>query len=223
MSSRWLEGIGAITFDVGGTLIEPFPSVGHVYARVAEENGIAGLDPDALNHRFYERWQRQATTFPFTKPAWAALVAEALRDLGAAANSPALFEAIWQAFLQPGAWRIFDDVIPCLRAVKARGIRCAVISNWDERLVPTLQNLGLAGEFEFILASAEVGHAKPAPEIFELARRRLGLPAASILHVGDGRREDRDGAIAAGWRGVWLDRGAGPSEGAIRRLTDLLD
>ena len=221
MNSPWLSGIRAVTFDVGGTLIEPHPSVGHVYAATAAAAGFGPWDPQELNRRFYAEWQRQIAKFDFAKASWARLVTEALSDLGPAAHSPVLFEAIWQAFQQPAAWRIFPDVAPCLRAVKARGIRCAVISNWDERLVPTLRNLGLAGEFELILGSFDVGSAKPAPEIFQRAGRMLGLPAHEILHVGDGRREDRDGAAAVGMRGVWLDRTAGP-DGGIARLTDLL-
>lgn len=222
MNRRWLSGIRAITFDVGGTLIEPHPSVGHVYAATAAAEGFGPWDPQELNRRFYSAWQRHVTIFDFTKASWARLVAEALSDLGPAVHSSALFEAIWRAFQQSSAWRIFPDVAPCLEGVKARGIRCAVISNWDERLIPTLRNLGLADSFEFVLASVEVGWAKPAPEIFRRAQQTLRLPAHEILHVGDGRREDRDGAATAGMRGVWLDRVGSSNEGGIARLTDLL-
>jgi putative hydrolase of the HAD superfamily len=222
MSPPWLDGIRAVTFDVGGTLIDPWPSVGHVYAATAAARGFGELDPRLLNARFYGVWQRQGATFDFSKSAWARLVVEALAELGPAAHSPELFQAIWDGFTQASAWRLFDDVGPCLRALKARGIRCAIISNWDERLTPTLRNLGLAAEFEFILASVEVGFAKPAPEIFTAAQQRLGLPAHEILHVGDGRREDRDGATASGFRGVWLDRSGASGEGCISQLTELL-
>jgi phosphoglycolate phosphatase-like HAD superfamily hydrolase len=44
--------IQAVTFDVGGTLIDPWPSVGHVYAAVAAEHGLTGVDPESLNVRF---------------------------------------------------------------------------------------------------------------------------------------------------------------------------
>lgn len=222
MSAGWLEGIRAVTFDVGGTLIEPWPSVGHVYAATALAGGFGELEPAKLNQRFYGAWQRHVTTFDFTKAAWAGLVVESLADLGPKARSPELFEAIWTRFTWASAWRVFEDVAPCLTALKTRGLRCGVISNWDERLTPTLCNLGLAKEFEFTLASAEVGFAKPAREIFGRAQRAFGLTAREILHVGDGRREDRDGANAAGFRGVWLDRAGVPESEGIARLTDLL-
>lgn len=222
MKTGWLDGIRAVSFDVGGTLIEPWPSVGHVYAATAAMGGYGALDPLGLNLRFYSAWKRHGALFDFTKDSWRLLVREALADLGEEANSPELFEAIWIAFAQAGAWRIFDDVRPCLAAIKARGLRCCVVSNWDERLIPTLRNLGLAQEFECIFASAEAGFTKPERGIFEAAQQALGLPAEEILHVGDARREDREGANGAGFRGVWLDRSGREAEADVHLLTDLL-
>jgi hypothetical protein len=39
-ATQALSGIRAVTFDVGGTLIEPWPSVGRVYAEVAARHGV---------------------------------------------------------------------------------------------------------------------------------------------------------------------------------------
>jgi len=222
MKAGWLDGIRAVSFDVGGTLIEPWPSVGHVYAAAAAQGGFGALDPLGLNLRFYATWKRHSARFDFTKDSWKKLVCEALVDLGDAATSPELFEAIWVAFMQSGAWRVFEDVHPCLTGLRERGLRFCVVSNWDERLVPTLRNLGLERQFECIVASAVLGVAKPSPGIFAAAQRKLGLPADQILHVGDTEREDRAGALAAGFRGVWLDRSCRENGADIRQLTDLL-
>jgi putative hydrolase of the HAD superfamily len=222
MKSGWLDGIRAVSFDVGGTLIEPRPSVGHVYAGAAAQGGFGLLDPLDLNLRFYGAWKRHRAKFDFTKDSWRKLVSEAVAALGPEATSPELFEAIWIAFMQTEAWRIFEDVRPCLTGLRQRGLRFCVVSNWDERLVPTLRNLGLEREFECIFASAVLGVAKPSSDIFAAAQRALGLPAGQILHVGDTRREDRDGAVAAGFRGVWLGRSGRENGADIRRLTELL-
>ena len=83
--------------------------------------------------------------------------------------------------------------------------------------------LGLASYFDAILASAEVGFAKPAPEIFRAAADRLGLAPGAILHVGDTLSEDFEGARAAGFRAVLLDREGGGAEvwPVVRTLADL--
>jgi putative hydrolase of the HAD superfamily len=112
---------------------------------------------------------------------------------------------------------VFDDVWPALDALAARGVRLAVISNWDERLEPLLRRLELHRRFETVVVSCAVGATKPAPAIFQQALRRLGLPAGAVLHVGDGEREDWAGARGAGLTAVLLQRAGG----ALRSLRDL--
>ena len=67
-----MSSVTAITFDVGGTLIEPWPSVGHAYAEVASRHGI-GIPAEQITQRFIEAW-RQRGAFDYTKAGWAALV-----------------------------------------------------------------------------------------------------------------------------------------------------
>src|SRR5512133_1823564 len=64
------ECLQAITFDVGGTLLEPWPSVGHVYAEVAARHGLPGLAPEALNRQFHAAW-RALPEFHYTRAEWA--------------------------------------------------------------------------------------------------------------------------------------------------------
>ena len=48
--------------------------------------------------------------------------------------------------------------------------------------------------------------AKPAPAIFRAAADRLGLAPGEIVHAGDTLPEDFEGARAAGFHPVLLDR-----------------
>src|SRR6185436_4619282 len=65
--------VRAVTLDVGGTLIQPWPSVGHVYAAVASECGVSGLAPESLNHQFKLAWAARAP-FDYSRAAWRELV-----------------------------------------------------------------------------------------------------------------------------------------------------
>ncbi|MAU91119.1 MAG: HAD family hydrolase, partial [Gammaproteobacteria bacterium TMED182] len=67
-----METVEAITLDVGGTLIEPWPSVGHVYAEVAARHGVQA-EPEELTRRFVQAWQAQ-DAFQYTRDDWAAVV-----------------------------------------------------------------------------------------------------------------------------------------------------
>lgn len=216
-----MSSVAAITFDVGGTLIEPWPSVGHTYAEVASRHGI-GIPAEQITQRFIEAW-RQRGDFDYTKAGWAALVDKTFAGLTDELPSHSFFDEIYREFATPKPWRIFDDVIPTLNVLRKRGTRMAVISNWDNRLVPLLESLELAHEFEAILVSAEVGHTKPAPEIFSAAAETMQLSPDQILHVGDSENEDHHGAQAAGFQSRWLCRSSTkPIANSIPSLKGLL-
>jgi putative hydrolase of the HAD superfamily len=224
MTDRFFTRIAAVTFDVGGTLIEPWPSVGRIYAEVADRVGIGPLDPARLDERFGTAWRSAHVSprgFDHSRTAWAALVETTFHGLTERAGDPGLFEALWRRFIEPDAWRVFPDVHPCFEELRARGLRLAALSNWDERLHPLLAGLGLAGAFEFSVASAEIGAHKPAPEAFAHVTRRFGLPPSALLHVGDSEREDVAGARSAGWSAVRVDRRNPAHEGSLASLAEL--
>ncbi len=176
--------IRAVTFDVGGTLIEPWPSVGEVYAEVAAQFGLTGVAPEALNRQFARAWNAQEH-FDYSR----------------------------------AAWRLFDDVLPTLAALKSRGLKLGLISNWDERLRPLLDHWRLSPCFDALTISHEAGSTKPAPEMFLRTATRLGLAPGSILHVGNSVAQDVAGAEAAGMRALLLDRSA--AAGAAGRISSL--
>lgn len=196
----------AVSFDVGGTLIEPWPSVGHAYAAVARRRCGMAPDPATINRRFQAAWAVRGAAFDYSRAAWAGLVAAVMRGLGPGAEDPGFFAALYDHFAGPEPWRVFPDVVPALTALRRKGRRLAVVSNWDTRLRPLLAALGLAEFFEVIVVSGEVGWQKPDPRLFDHAARQLGLPPDRILHVGDSLEEDVRGAGRNGWSAVWLAR-----------------
>jgi putative hydrolase of the HAD superfamily len=213
--------IRAVTFDVGGTLIRPWPSVGHVYAEVAALHGYHALDAVQLNRRFVDAW-RKRTNFAYLLSDWAALVEQTFTGLGESARNGNLFEALYRRFESPEAWRIYDDVLAVLENLSRRGIKLAVISNWDERLKPLLARLQLERYFDAIVVSCDVGCAKPFPGIFERAAQLLRVTPGDMLHVGDSAEEDLGGAKAAGLHGLLVHRqSTKPSREEIRSLLEI--
>jgi putative hydrolase of the HAD superfamily len=96
------------------------------------------------------------------------------------------FEAI------PGAAETVDGL-------RRRGLRTAVVANWDVALHEHLRALGLTQLFDAVVTSAEAGAPKPDPRIFELALARLQASPGRAVHVGD-EQSDEEGARAAGMR-----------------------
>lgn len=217
----------AVTFDVGGTLLAPRPSVGHVYAAMVARWDGAAPDPERVNRRFHAAWAARGAAFDYSRVAWAALVRETLRGVTPCAEDPAFFAALYEHFAGPEPWGVFPDVVPALEALRRGGYRLAVLSNWDPRLRPLLQALRLADFFEVLVISGEVGWHKPDPRLFAHTARLLGLPPRRILHVGDSWEEDVGGARRAGWQAAWLARNApvpgAPGREAVPSLRALAD
>jgi putative hydrolase of the HAD superfamily len=80
-----------------------------------------------------------------------------------------------------------------------------VVSNFDQRLLPLLEGLGLRRWLEVVVVSSAAGAAKPSPLPFHQALERLGVEARHSWHVGDSR-EDAEGAAAAGLRSIRIAR-----------------
>jgi putative hydrolase of the HAD superfamily len=124
--------------------------------------------------------------------------------------SQTFFAELYDQFTLAERWQVLPDVIPALEALASAGVRMAVVSNWDERLRTVLKAVKLHDYFETIIASHDIGFTKPSSVIFEQAAKKLGVPPGGILHVGDHPREDVEGAQAAGFQSVLLDRTALP-------------
>lgn len=217
--------IRAVTFDVGGTLIQPWPSVGHVYAEVAAKSGGPDIPPEVLNRNFAAAWKARQD-FHHTEAAWARLVDKTFAGLTDDPPSRSFFPALYRRFAEPDAWRVCDDVLPTLDELASKGIPLAVVSNWDERLRSLLQQLHLESYFETIAVSCEVAFTKPSPVIFEHVAQKLGIPAENILHVGDSPAEDFEGARSAGFQARVIDRRDSGSPdrtiGSLRELSALV-
>jgi len=144
----------------------------------------------------------------------------------------AWFQGYYDAYRS--AWAGYPDVADALDALEAAapGIRFGVITNGELALQRRkVETIGLAGRMTHVIASGDVGVAKPDPRIFVHAVDRFGVRPHEAVYVGDRVRVDAMGAAAAGLHGVWIDRdelgwGALAAEAAaagIRRIVSLTE
>jgi putative hydrolase of the HAD superfamily len=95
----------------------------------------------------------------------------------------------------------FADVLPVLPLLQGM-LRLGVITNGNA----DLEVIGLHHHFEYALASASFGRAKPDPAIFLSACEAMGVAPQDAVYVGDDLRLDVQGAQGAGLRAVWMNR-----------------
>jgi HAD superfamily hydrolase (TIGR01549 family) len=219
--------VSVVTFDFYNTLVchETGEGRGH---RLMTYLRSAGLDCDPWEHQvLYDVFQPHLTEYSPTQSdeakqqyrvRFAGRVFRRLRVQAPAEAAAGHAEQLWQ-LLGPASLRVFPDVRPVLARLKSAGLKMAIISNWQCGLGHFCTELGISDAFAHVISSAEVGHAKPAPEIFAEACRRLGVAAHAVLHVGDSIVDDMEGGRRSGLQVMLIDRSQQHDEYAARLRT----
>lgn len=100
------------------------------------------------------------------------------------------------------AFRVLASARALLESIRGRGIKTGlVVNSWPDpaRLLRRdVEEAGLAGLFDVMVFSAEVGMRKPQAGIFRLALGALGVDPANALFVGDRLDTDVQGAASVG-------------------------
>ncbi|HKX27273.1 MAG TPA: HAD-IA family hydrolase [Blastocatellia bacterium] len=207
--------IRVVFFDATGTLLRVRGSVGEIYSELARRSGVE-TEPERIQSGFTRAFGAQPPlAFPIGTPEpelgrlefewWRRLVSQVFAGYDFP-RFDEFFAEVFDYFGGREAWEVYDDVVPALKALKARGLRLAVLSNFDRRLERLLRELELDGYFDAIYISSRMGAAKPDPLIFREALARQQLRPSQALHIGDSRREDFEGAAAAGIKPILIER-----------------
>ncbi len=204
----------ALLLDAVGTVVRVREPVPGTYVRIAAQHGIArplaevaravaalriappSLDGVAL-----------ADVPAKEREGWRAVVRVALGD--AAADGPC-FDALFDHFARPDAWRIVPGLRDALDVARANGLRPAIVSNMDARLRGVLAGLGLDDAFDAVVLPSTCGLAKPDPRIFHHALGLLGVSPEAAVYVGDREPDCVQAARDAGLEAWRLDPEAEP-------------
>lgn len=112
-----------------------------------------------------------------------------------------LAQGVRTVYLDPGRWRLFDDVRPVLSDLRARGWRHLVLSNHVPELPRIMEHLDLHGLVDAVFCSADIGAEKPHPNTFEAVFARYPEARGGWM-IGDSWRADVEGARAVGMRAI---------------------
>lgn len=198
--AMWVSQLSAVTFSGDAVLrpTGPDPLRRAVLSVLREAPGAgASGDPERAwsgyaASRAGARWGEQREVL--LGDLFRGLPAEALRGAEAAVGDRLGAALEWQA-----------DALPALDYLRESGLSTALILDLPAPLPPAWLERARPW-FDTVVSSRDLGFRTPAATVFADAVVHMHVPAARVLHVGEGLAEDVRGAQRAGLRAALLER-----------------
>ena len=198
--------IEAVLFDWGDTLMPYDAQADDAFILARTQAGLDALEgrvdvaPEAITGWFRDHFDELFASEAEEDFDHLEMLARCFRELGAD-----LSDGDVRLYAQASNWEgemlLFPHAHALLDALRARGLKTAIVSNTSVPgwlLGPALEKQGLASRIDAAVFSSDVGKRKPHPLIFQRALDELGVEAANALFVGDRVRQDVRGAHDAG-------------------------
>jgi putative hydrolase of the HAD superfamily len=155
---------------------------------------LAGSNPDRFWPAYWER-RDQLDLGSLGIVAYWRDIAEKLGEQW----SDATIHRLWLADFR--SWLTVDHgTLDVLVDLQEGGTRMALLSNAGRDFGSYFRHGALGGLFDAVFVSGELGAIKPAPEIFEVTMRELGITADEMVFI-DNKEENVRGAEALGITG----------------------
>lgn len=163
----------------------------------------------------------QAAVMGANSAGWSKTMRERLDlDLSEAEIIDAIVDGVVQRYRREGPPLIPGTVEAVQRIAAGRPV--AVASSAHRAVIDVaLELTGLDGVIGVVVASDEVAHGKPAPDVYLEAARQLGVPPAACLVVEDSHNGVR-AAVAAGMTVVLVPNESVPPAPGTHELADVV-
>jgi N-acetyl-D-muramate 6-phosphate phosphatase len=208
--------LGAVLFDLDGTLIDSAPDLAGACNEMRVDRGLVPLPYEGLRRMVGSGARGMiGASFGLTpeNPGYAELRDEFLDRYEARMTRET---------------KVFDGMVPILAWLATRGVRWGIVTNKATRFAaPLVASLGLATQAATLVCGDTVAHSKPHPAPLLEAARRLALAPERCAYVGDDRRDVDAGraaamlTVVAAWG--YLGDGDAPSSWGADHLIDRPD
>lgn len=204
----WTQ-IGAVTFDLDGTLLRYERSPGDVLQQAYER---LGSEPLFGVEAYYARYDEFASQWDSLDRAREECFAALADEHGYDAERGRAVAEAFSAERDQSRVELLDGAADLLAAVSEQ-YRTGIITNGAaDAQREKITALSLDETVDSVVVAGAECPAKPAPVPFERALDALGVEPAEAVHVGDTLDTDVAGANDAGLASVWLSDGTEPTE-----------
>jgi HAD superfamily hydrolase (TIGR01549 family) len=220
-----------VIFDLDYTLLRPsdqFEAAG--YVRTGARSGLvldAARWPQAERAAYKAAAERRQKTGLVHDDDLLPVIAHAIIEAlggGPADGVERAAAAIVDAWSRAENFGLYDDVLPCLDALCAAGVRMALLSNaLGHSLEEAVAHFALDEYMDAAVSSAETGAVKPAPRMFSALLGLLRAAPGDAVMVGDSVEDDVQGAVACGCGAILLDRTGRAAGAPVPRIESLAE
>ena len=114
-----------------------------------------------------------------------------------------MYDVYWNYFLEN--MRPYDGAVDFLRGLKNSGVKISTCTDMTAHIqYRKLSRLGLDRYIDFMVTSEETGFEKPAPIMFNMALKKMGVKANEAAYFGDSLDRDIQGAASVGIEPFWF-------------------
>ena len=195
-----MRALKAITLDLVGTMITPYPSVGAVYAVAAKNCGI-NVSAKSLDDQFPSAFKSVSPKLK-AEAFWNEVVVRTFGENLPYDKRKEVTEKCWAAFASAKSWKLAPGSVSTLTALRFLGLKVCIISNADARMHQVLREMDLLKFIDGVFLADEIGYRKPQAAAFQSVARALNISISQLAHVGDSPDEDGAAARDAGALGI---------------------
>jgi len=198
--------IRAFVFDAYGTLFD-------VHAAIARHRAAAGPEAD----RFSELWRTKQLEYAWMLSAAGRYVdfwtlTERALDY-ALARFPSVDRSL-RAVLLDAYFKLdaFPDARPALGALRAKGIKTAILSNGSPKMLDgAVAAARIGAELDAVLSVDTIRIYKPCQKVYALVTDAFGMTPSEVAFVSSNRWDVMAG-VSVGFRALWVNRANIPDE-----------
>jgi HAD superfamily hydrolase (TIGR01549 family) len=198
--------VRAVVFDVDFTIAKPGPDLGpEGYRRLGERFGLA-LDPARYAAARVAALVdlKRHPELDHDEEIWIRFTQRIIEGMGGVGDTYSAATEMEGAWAHAHHFELYEDALPALDALRAKGLRIGLLSNSARDLDEFVVHHRLT--VDAVLTSRAHGKTKPHETIFRRMLELLDVAPAEALMVGDTVEDDVEGALAVGMQAVLVDR-----------------
>ena len=163
----------AVLFDLDGTVLDTVEDIADSLNRALENHGFARISA-AQAESFLGNGTRRLVELALPADCPDDVKEEIIQE----------YRGLYDRFCHEKT-RPYRGMVELMKALKAAGVKTAIVSNKPDSMVQTLAQVYYPGVPDVVLGEREGLARKPAPDMVRFALEAIGAKAETSIYVGD--------------------------------------